>query len=106
MATIGSPSYFSVYKLSDNLIINVSITDTAGQECFKQFILLHYKNADSIILLYDITSKYSFDECKNYFCEKIKEKCKDNIKVLLIGNKKDLEEKRKVSFKEANDFAL
>ena len=105
-STIGSPIYFSSYKLSDNFIINTYIIDTAGQERFKEINLRHYKNADSIILLYDITNKYSFDECKNYFCKKIKENCKDNIKVILIGNKKDLENKRKVSFKEANDFAL
>ena len=105
-ATIGAPIYFSSYKISDNLIINVYITDTAGQERFKEINLRHYKNADSIILLYDITNKYSFDECKNYFCKKIKENCKNNIKVILIGNKKDLEDERKVSFKEANDFAV
>ena len=32
--------------------------------------------------------------------------CKDNIKVILIGNKKDLEDRRIISFEEANNFAL
>ena len=66
----------------------------------------YYKKMDSIILLYDITHKDSFDECKNYYCHIIKEKCKDNIKVILIGNKKDLEDRRIISFEEANNFAL
>ena len=35
----------------------------------------------------------------------IKEYCSDNICILLIGNKCDLEEKRKVTYKEGADFA-
>ena len=57
-------------------------------------------------LIYDICYKHTFNECKNYYCEKIKQLCKDNIKVILIGNKKDLEYKREISFEEANSFAL
>ena len=93
-------------KLLDKYIINLCITDTAGQERFNYINLLYYPKADGIILSYDITNRFSFEECKNYYCETINEKCKTNIKVILIGNKKDLEYKRKVSFEEANKFAL
>ena len=53
----------------------------------------------------DVYGKYSFDECKNYFSLKIKEKCKDNVKVILLGNKSDLENDRVVSYEEAKNFA-
>lgn len=57
-------------------------------------------------MVYDITSKKSFDWCKNYYCKKIKELCKNNIKVILVGNKKDMESKRQVDFNEGSMFAL
>ena len=103
--TIGTPTYFSNFLLSDNSIINLQIYDTPGQEKYRALIESYYKRADGIILVYDISNKESFKECKNYFCENIKEKCKRDIKVILVGNKSDLEEKREVSFQEANDFA-
>ena len=80
--------------------------DTAGQEFFRALNDYYYWKADSIILSYDITSRSSFEDCKTYYCKKIKELCRPNIKTILIGNKKDLEEYREVTFKEANDFAL
>ena len=61
---------------------------------------------DSIILVYDISSRQTFEECKTYYRDAIKERCKDNIKVILIGNKNDLEEERKVTTEEGYDFAL
>ena len=81
---------FSSYKLSDNSIVMVQICDTPGQERFKNMVEISLKKADSIILIYDISNKYSFNQCKNYYLETIKKLCKDNIKVMLIGNKKDL----------------
>ena len=80
--------------------------DTPGQERFKTGNEAYYKRSDSIVLSYDITDRKSFEDCKTYYCIKIKELCRPNIKTILIGNKKDLEEYRKVTFKEANDFAL
>ena len=89
----------------DKYFIRLYIVDTAGQYRFRNRIEQYYRKADSIILSYDITDRDSFEHCKFYYCEKIKELCRQNIKTILIGNKKDLEEDRKVTFKEANDFA-
>lgn len=61
--------------------------------------------ADFIFLIYDISDKKSFDECKKYYRERIKELCKKDIKIMLIGNKKDLGYSHKISFEEANKFA-
>ena len=82
------------------------IEDTNGQEKMRCVYEIYYKKADGIILLYDITDKKSFESCKYYYCEKIKELCKPNIKTILIGNKKDLENRREISFKEGKDFSL
>ena len=97
--------YFKTYKLSNDLIVKVQIIDIPGYKQFRDIYELSFGKANSIILVYDITNKYSFDECKNYFSLKIKEKCKDNVKVILLGNKSDLENDRVVSYEEAKNFA-
>ena len=96
----------SYYKLSDNSIVKVQIWDTSGRTRCRNSTEKIYERTDCIILIYDVSCKGTFNECKNYYCEKIKQLCKDNIKVMLIGNKKDLEYKREISFEEANSFAL
>ena len=106
ISTIGTPNYFTSYKLSDGTLVNVNTIDTAGQEQFKSLNENYYKKADCCLLVYDISKKASFEECKNYYNESILEKCKKNIKVILLGNKADLEDQREVPSEEAAGFAL
>ena len=97
--------YNKIYKLSNNLVVNVEIIDIPGYEKYRDIYETYYNKANSIILVYDITNETSFDECCNYFSLKIKEKCKDNVKVILLGNKTDLEYRRQVSLEEAKNFS-
>ena len=103
--TQGNPRYFKTYKLSDGSLVNACILDTAGQEKFKAITETYYKKADCCLLVYDITSRKSFDECKNYYLPNIRQKCKENIKIILLGNKTDLENKRDVKPEEGAYFA-
>ena len=105
MSTIGNPNYFTSYQLSDGSLVNVHILDTAGQEKYKSLNENYYKKASCCLLVYDISDKKSFEECKNYYNETIKEKCKENIKVVLLGNKTDLEDQRQVPSEEGATFA-
>ncbi len=103
--TIGIPSYFSTYKLSDGSLVNVHLYDTAGQEKYKSLSEQYYKKADCCLLVYDITRKKSFEECKDYYNVNLMQKCKKNVKVILLGNKADLEDKREVPSEEGAGFA-
>ena len=76
------------------------MVDTAGQEKFRALIGSYYQGADCCLLVYDITSKESFLEIKDYYSQMLKEKCDENIKVILLGNKSDLENQRQVSTEE------
>ena len=80
--------------------------DTAGQERFRSINTSYYRKADCCLLVYDITNRKSFEEIENYFNEKIKEKCKKNIQVILLGNKTDLEDKREIKAEEGANFSL
>ena len=55
--------------------------------------------------MYDITNKLSFDEIENYYLPNINENCKANIPVLILGNKKDLEESREISTEQGKELA-
>ena len=103
--TVGIPKYFSIYKLNNNFILNLLLYDTTSRENCKPYIETYYKKVDAIILVYDITNKESFEECQNYFKSSLEEKSNIDTKVLLLGNKKDCEEQRQVTYKEAKEFA-
>ena len=79
--------------------------DTSGQERFRSINENYYRKADCCLLVYDITDVKSFEECK-YYCEQIKERCKKNIKVILLGNKTDLENERQIDSQAGIDLAL
>ena len=106
MTTLGVPNYASNYKLSDGTFANVQILDTAGSERFRALASSYYRKANCCLLVYDITDKKSFEEIKDYYNEKIKELCKKDIQVILLGNKTDLEDQRKIPSEVAAEFCL
>ena len=97
---------FQCVQLSDGSIVKLRLLDTAGQEKFNAITESYYKQADCCLLVYDITNKDSFDSVKNYYVPKIKEYCNQILKVVLLGNKADLEDQRQVTDIEGTDLAL
>ena len=55
--------------------------------------------------MYDITNRNEFNEIKDYFIVKVKQLCKNNVKVILVGNKTDLEIEREISYDEGINLA-
>ena len=69
---------------------------TAGQERFRAIARNLYKNADGIVLMYDISNKKSFQDIKDWI-NRIKDNIDFNkIGIIIVGNKIDLEEERVV----------
>ena len=106
VATIGIDNEFQCVQLTDGSIIKLRVLDTAGQEIYNSINENYYKDADGCLLVYDITNNDSFERIKDYYIQKIKEKCKKNIKIVLLGNKTDKNDERKVSDKDGRDLAL
>lgn len=85
--------------------VDVSIWDTAGQERFHALGPIYYRDAQGAVLAYDITDKDSFDKVKIWLKE-LHTVVGENIQVVIVGNKCDLERDRKVNKKEAEEWAV
>ena len=84
--------------------IKIQIWDTAGQEAFQAITRTYYKGAIGALLVYDITRKETFTHVTKWL-EDVRTNSSKNVTVILIGNKKDLDDKRQVSFEEGEAFA-
>ena len=105
--TTACPSFCtkSVNYPEYNKTINLDIWDTAGQEIYRSISKLFYKGASVGILVYDITSRKSFESIKEYWYNELKENTEEGIIFNLVGNKEDLFEKEAVKEDEAKEFA-
>jgi len=101
--SIGALHQFYKLKLNSGEEVNLDLWDTAGQERFRSVIPMYYKGAKAIIIVFDITSADSFDGAKSWVKE-IESNINSTI-LILVGNKIDLDEKRKISYENAKNFA-
>jgi Ras-related protein Rab-1A len=84
--------------------IRLQIWDVADDDRFKNFKKSYYKFVTGIIIIYDITNLESFKNLNNWLTQIEKCSTRKNIKIL-IGNKSDCENERKVKFEEGKEFA-
>ena len=79
---------FKEYKKT----LSFEIWDTAGQERYRSLAKMFFKDAAVALIVYDITSKKSFDEIKNYWMNLVRENGPKQIIMYIVGNKSDLNE--------------
>ena len=79
----------------NNKKIKIQIWDTAGQERYRSITSAYYRGAKGAFIVYDITRKTTFDNIDRWAAD-LKANGDDNISIVLIGNKLDLEDKREV----------
>ena len=84
--------------------IRIQIWDTAGQEAFRSITRSYYKNSTCAFIVYDITSRKTFDNI-NIWLNECKDMCYKDVLICLVGNKCDLEGRRAVSYEEGEKFA-
>ena len=88
----------------DGKSCKLQIWDTAGQERFRNIISSYYRGAQGIMLVYDITDLESFQNLSSWLIE-IEKNASKNVYKILVGNKCDMENERKVTFEQGKDFA-
>ena len=83
-ATVGVEFTSKSYKINDQ-IFKIELWDTAGQERYKSITAVYYKGAKGVLVVYDTTSKTSFDNIDKWLGE-IKDKSSEDIKLMIITN--------------------
>lgn len=84
--------------------VKLQIWDTAGQERFRSVTRSYYRGAAGALLVYDISSRDTFNALANWLTD-ARTLASSDIVIVLVGNKKDLEADREVTFLEASRFA-
>jgi Ras-related protein Rab-18 len=102
-ATIGVD--FRVHKMDiKGKKVKLSIWDTAGQERFRTITSSYYRGAQGIILVYDVSSRESFDALPRWYSE-LETYVSSSVVKIVVGNKVDKEFSRQVSTSEGQQFA-
>jgi len=83
----------------------LEILDTAGTEQFTAMRDLYMKNGQGFVLVYSITSQSSFDDLAELREQILRVKDTDDVPMILVGNKCDLEDDRTVATNTAVDLA-
>ena len=101
--TIGVEMFNKDFQINEDKV-SAQIWDTAGQEKYNALTSSYYKGAKGAIVVYDITQESTFLKVEQ-FVKDLREKSDKNVYMILVGNKIDLEENRKISKEEGKILA-
>ncbi|KAF8894788.1 ras family-domain-containing protein [Infundibulicybe gibba] len=104
-STIGVEFATRSLKVDDKMI-KAQIWDAAGKE-YDQDIRVksaYYRGAVGVLLVYDITTRASYDNVTHWLLE-VQDHADPDIVIMLVGNKSDLKRMRAVPTDEAKAFA-
>lgn len=103
-ATIGVEFATKTFKI-DNLVIKAQIWDTAGQERYRAITSAYYRGTLGALIVYDITRKSTLSNATKHWLTQLKEYSGEEIEIMMVGNKTDLEDERTVTVACGNDAA-
>ncbi|KAM9983540.1 hypothetical protein ACTFIY_000277 [Dictyostelium cf. discoideum] len=91
--------------LIDDQVYMLDILDTAGQDELTAMRDQWIRSCEGFMLVYSVTSRSSFDQVQ-FFREQINRVLdRDDVPIMMIGNKSDLDNERQVTFQEGKDLA-
>ena len=79
----------------DNKVYKIQIFDTSGQEVYKSISRNYYLRVQGILLMFDLTNRFSFQNLENWIKEIYN--VRDKVPLIIIGNKCDLEKQIEVN---------
>eukprot|EP00472_Partenskyella_glossopodia_P003532 CAMPEP_0197516286 /NCGR_PEP_ID=MMETSP1318-20131121/1151_1 /TAXON_ID=552666 /ORGANISM="Partenskyella glossopodia, Strain RCC365" /LENGTH=201 /DNA_ID=CAMNT_0043064897 /DNA_START=179 /DNA_END=781 /DNA_ORIENTATION=- len=103
MPTVGVDFRYRKFTLNGNRV-KLQIWDTAGQERFRTMTASYYRGADGVILVYDISNEKSFQHVKDWM-KSVDKYAREGVIRMVLGNKSDMEEKRRVPKNKAEAYA-
>ena len=103
LSTMGI-DYKEKHIIIDGKKYRLSVYDTTGQERYRSLAFSLIKNTDGIILIYDVTNESSFKAVPDWI-QSAREKKGENYPMIILGNKIDLEDERKVKTEDGEELA-
>lgn len=104
-ATIGVEFGTITFKIGED-IVKAQIWDTAGQERYQAIVQAYYRGTSGAAIVYDITNKDSLKKATSLWLKQLRDFSPSEIPIVLIGNKKDLEDDRDVDTQKGKDEAV
>jgi len=101
--TIGI-DFVSKTMYLDDRIVRLQLWDTAGQERFRSLIPSYIRDSSVAIVVYDITNRASFMNTEQWI-DDIRSERGNDVVIMMVGNKTDMQDKRKVSMAEGEQQA-
>lgn len=103
-STLTAENYKKTIRLDNSTLTHLILWDTVGEERYRTITRQFYTDSYGAIILYDISNKNSFLKAEIWIKDVIDTAPPDCI-ILLIGNKSDLNEERKVDYEEGKKLA-
>lgn len=97
-------SYRKQVMIDDETAL-LDILDTAGQEEFSSMQDQWMRDGKGFLLVYNITSRPTFEEVSNLYDKILRTKDTDKVPIVLVGNKCDLKDERQVKTEEGAALA-
>ncbi|KAK0259703.1 GTPase Ryh1 [Friedmanniomyces endolithicus] len=102
-ATIGIDFLSKTMYLEDRTV-RLQLWDTAGQERFRSLIPSYIRDSSVAVVVYDTTSQKSFEQTRKWV-EDVRSERGNEVIIVLVGNKTDLNEKREVTSAQGEEEA-
>ena len=100
--TVNTNTYQKAIQIN-NLMFNLNIWDTAGEEKYHAMAPIFYRGAHGAVVIFDVTNRETFKRATKWFSE-LSEFTEGRTKIILVGNKIDLDN-RVISNEEASELA-
>ena len=84
--------------------VKCQLWDTAGQERFRTLTTSYYRDAQGVVIVYDVSDRQSFDNVPSWKAD-VERHAGENVAMMILGNKADLGEHRAVTFAEGAKLA-
>ncbi|POY74554.1 hypothetical protein BMF94_2315 [Rhodotorula taiwanensis] len=100
----GSGGQASGIQIPASKTLKVQCWDSAGQERFRSVSRQYYRGACGAVVVFDITSRRSFEALASWLSD-ARTLASSDLEVVVVGNKLDQEEDRQVPYLEASRWA-
>ena len=101
--TLGVELYNKYINIKDKYS-KLQIYDTAGQERYHSIVSNYFRGSHGCFIVYDITNQESFDKIEFWY-QSVKQKASNDVSIILVGNKCDLEEQRVITKEKGEEKA-